>query len=112
MSTNIHISAEREVLVTKTGKISTQSVNFDTWQTPSNVTHQIMKSEDKVQAYKDWVLSITQDVVEPVYGDYALFYDEPIGTIIYNAGKEHVAKLDKWIRQANKEGYDVVLCAR
>lgn len=112
MSTNIHISAEREVQVIKTGKISKQSIKFSEWQTPTDVTYQIMAAEDKVQAYKDWVLSISEDVEEPVYADDDIFQeDEPIGTKTYNSGKEHVVELDAWLKEALEEGYDIEFCA-
>ena len=108
MSTNIHISAEREVQVIKTGKVSKQTIYFGEGQTPTDVTYQIMAAEDKVQAYKDWVLSISEDVEEPVYAEDDIFQeDEPIGTETYNSGKEHVAKLDAWLKEALEEGYDI-----
>ena len=108
MSTNIHISAEREVQVIKTGKISKQKIYFSEWQTPTDVTYKIMAAEDKVQAYKDWVLSISEDVEQPVYADDDIFQeDEPIGTETYNSGKEHVVELDAWLKDALEEGYDI-----
>jgi hypothetical protein len=108
MSTNIHIVAEREVQVIKTGKISKQTFHFSEWQTPTKITYQIAAAADKVQAYKDWVLSISEDTEEPIYAEDDVFNEEePIGTRTYNSGKEHCAELDQWVKEVTEEGYDI-----
>lgn len=108
MSTNIHIVGIREVMVVKTGKVSTQSIKFGEWQTPTAVTYQIMAAADKVQAYKDWVLSVSEAEEQPVYAEDDIFgEDEPIGTELYHSGLEHNAEFDEWVKNATEEGYDI-----
>ena len=110
MSTNIHFIATREVQVLKTGIITTQEISFREWQTPTRVTWEIMDSSDRVQAYKDWILrECSHDEEEDVFAEDDIFgEDEPIGKRIYNAGKEHVAEFEEWIKMCEEEGYTVV----
>lgn len=110
MSTNIHFMAVREVMVVKTGVITTQEIKFYTWQTPTQVTREIMESADRIQAYKDWVLrEWNRDEEVPVYAEDDIFGDgEPVGKEIFNAGKEHIARFEEWLKICDKEGYTVV----
>ena len=48
MSMNIHILASRNVIVEKTGEKSVQEEYFDEWQTPTKVSYEIEKSDDKL----------------------------------------------------------------
>lgn len=108
MSMNLHIIAEREVLVVKTKKKDVQSIEFGAWQTPTDVSYKIQKAADPIQAYKDWVLAQSFDEEEPVYAEDDLWGErEPIGTETYNAGKEHITDLDCWVEEAQDEGYDI-----
>lgn len=109
MSTNIHFSASREIQVIKTGKISTQTIDFREWQTPTRVTWEIMRSEDPIQAYKDWILrECSHDEEEDVFEEDDIFGEgEPIGKRIYNAGKEHIAEFEEWLKMCAEEGYVV-----
>ena len=101
MSTNIHFFGEREVQVSKTGKITTQTTTRVTWD--------IMESADKVQTYKDWVLrECSRDEEFPVYAEDDVFSEgDPIGVEIYNAGKEHLAKFEEWLKMCEEEGFEV-----
>lgn len=110
MSTNIHFIATREVQVIKTGKINTQEIKFNEWQTPSDVTRKIMASADPVQAYKDWILTeCSIDVETDVFDeDDIIFQDrDPIGKEVFNAGKEHVAEFEQWLNMCSEEGFEV-----
>ena len=108
MSMNIYIDASREVTVNKTGKVSTQTITFSAWQTPTDVTYKILESADHKQAYIDYILLHSGDREMPVYADDDIFCcNGPIGTETYNSGKEHVAKLIEWITDAEEEGYEV-----
>lgn len=107
MSTNIHFSATRDVVVVKTGKKSKQETSFNVWQTPTRVTLEIMKG-DPIQGYKDWVLSEwSEDEELEVFADDDVFCETPIGTKIYNAGKEHVEAFEEWLAMCEEEGYEV-----
>lgn len=108
MSTNIHIIGKRDVMVIKTGKVSEQTIKFGAYQTPTKVTFEIMKADDKVKAYKDWVLSVSVDEEQPVYADDDIFQEgEPVGTETYNYGREHLVEFDKWVKNVTDEGYEV-----
>lgn len=112
MSINIRIGGIREVTVVKTGAITTQTDKFEVWQTPSAVTRQIMAAEDKVQAYKNWVLSISEDVEAPVYAKGDIFCEkEPIGIEVYNVGKEHIVQFDEWLQMMATGGYNIEFTA-
>lgn len=106
MSMNIWIMGERKIFVPKTESFDTQTVKFDAWQTPTKVTHAILASEDKLQAYKDWVLSITKEEQIPVYAPGDIFGEkDPIGMRPYHSGKEHIADLDYWVEHITSQGY-------
>ena len=108
MSINIHFIATREVKVIKTGKINTQEISFNEWQTPSDVTRKIMASANPVQAYKDWILSVSNDRIVNIFAEDDIFEERgPIGKEVFNAGKEHIEKFDEWLQMCAEEDFDV-----
>lgn len=113
MSMNIKFFATREVLVIKTNQRSTQKIEFDVWQTPTEITYDIMESQVPTEAYKAWVMSISQDEEDIFAGDMfadlrkIFAEDAPVGKRVYNAGKEHVAKFDEWVTQCEESGYTI-----
>lgn len=109
MSTNIHFIAHREVKVIKTNRVSVQQIQFDELQTPTRVTHEIMASADRPQAYKDWVLrECSRDEEFPIYAEDDVFGEgDPVGVEIYNAGKEHIEKFEEWLKMCEEEGFEV-----
>jgi hypothetical protein len=114
MSTNIHISATREVSFrTPTGvKSEPHTIYFSVWQTPSKVSRAIVASDDPTQVYIDWVLSISSDYEMPVYDSTDPFGDgEPVGTKICNDGVEHVAEFKNWLKNMYDRGFDITFSA-
>ena len=108
MSTNFHIEATRQVQVLKTGKIETQRQYLEVWQTPTKETDVIMSSENPLQAYFDWVLSISEDKVVPIYADNDIFQTNgPIGSEVKNFGKEHVEEIKMIVKKLESEGYEI-----
>lgn len=108
MSMNLHLVAEREVTVVKTGKQRKQEIYFDLWQTPTVVTNEIMGKSDVKQAYIDWVTSMSETEKIPVYADDDLFGDhDPIGFEEVNTGVDHVTELNAWIKECENEGYEI-----
>lgn len=108
MSTNIHFVGTRDIQVIRSGHIETQEICFNEWQTPSDVTRQIMASADPVQTYKAWVLSVSEDVEIDTYDKDDIFGENPTGKEIHNYGREHVAEFDKWLEMCERECYTVV----
>lgn len=109
MSTNIHFKATRKIVVKKTKKRDIQTIYFNEWQTPTRVTYEIIRSKNPIQAYKDWVLTeCSRDEKLPVYADDDFLQErDPVRIEVYNAGKEHVAQFEEWIREAEEQGYTV-----
>jgi hypothetical protein len=108
MSMNILIRATREVRVVSTGKLSSQSIVFPAWQTPTTITQDIVISNHPASIYKAWVLTQTEDTVVDVFAEDNIFGElDPVGTEIYNVGKEHVARFEEWLQYCFQEGYDV-----
>jgi hypothetical protein len=111
MSMNIMITASRKITFKKKngkrgGEI--QTVEFRALQTPTQVTYDILASQDPAQTYIDWVLAeCSRDVVEPVFAEDYLLGDSPTGTRVWNAGKEHVEEFRAWIEHVEEEGYTV-----
>ena len=111
MSVNIRIHAHRAIQVIKTGALDTQSTEFDAWQTPTTATWHMLTPVDtqaRLQAYRDWVMSACQDETEHVYAEDDFFHEgEPVGTVIVNFGRDHLARLDKWLALLEQTGWEV-----
>lgn len=93
MSTNFYIYASRDCIAKKTGFEFTQTREIDVWQTPTGITREILASDNPLQAYKDWVLSVSKEEEEPVFEDVYPF--KKIGTQMVHPGKEHIKNLDE-----------------
>ena len=114
MSMNVYITASRKITFKKNGQRSdgiqtVQTVNFDAWQTPTNVTYEIVKSADPRKAYINWILAKrSQDEEVLIYAEDDIFEEQtPVGKKTYNPGKEHVEKFLEWIREVEEEGYTI-----
>jgi hypothetical protein len=112
MSMNIYIYAARVVsFKDKKGKkqTETQVTVFDALQTPTEVTYEIVKSNDPAQVYIDWVLRrCSVDEQWPTYTDDDFMQErEPIGVEIVNQGKEHVEKFKQWMIWMEEKGYEI-----
>jgi hypothetical protein len=109
---NVYITANRKIAFKKKNgrrSVGIQTINFDAWQTPTNVTCEIVKSADPRQAYINWILAErSQDEEVLVYAEDDIFEDRaPVGKKTYNPGKEHVEKFREWIREVEEEGYTI-----
>lgn len=115
MSTNITIFATRDILVIKTNKLEVQAIRFECiCQTSTAETKQIMQAPDKIQAYKNWIMSRewALDREELVYAEDDIFHEEtPIGKKIVNDGIDHIKRLDDWLDMCAEQGYDVFVDA-
>ncbi len=108
MSTNLHIKATREIIVKKTGAQRVQEVSVPIYQTPTRVTYKIMDSDDRLQAYFDWVKATSSIKTEPVYDEDDILCEGPsIGELEYNPGEAHISELRKEIEQLVLEGYEI-----
>jgi len=111
MSTNLHIYARREITVNRTGKVETQEQYVDVWQTPTDVTHEIMAHEtveEQIEAYKAWVLSVSEDRTVNVYAEDDLFHErEPVARKTINMGWEKCEELDETLARLREQGYDI-----
>ncbi len=112
MSMNIMITAERKITFkNKAGKqcTGTQIEFFNALQTPTEVTFKILHSADQVKTYIDWVLAeCSQDEISPVYAEADIFQErEPVGTEVWNSGKEHVENFKDWLAEVEYQGFTV-----
>jgi len=108
MSINIHFIAEREIYVPSINKYDLQIEHIDVWQTPTDVSRDIHKAKDVVQAYFNWVLSVSEEIEKPVYADDDIFCEkEPIKYEKYHPGKEHIEELKDEFDVLKKEGYKI-----
>jgi hypothetical protein len=112
MSMNIMITATREITFkNKAGNACTGDMfrYFNALQTPTQVTYDILASSDPVKTYTDWVLAeCSQDQISPVFADDDTFQErEPVGTEVWNAGKEHVEEFRAWIKEVEEKGYTI-----
>jgi hypothetical protein len=110
MSMNVLIYATRKVTFKKkNGKRSgnVQIGEFRALQTPTQVTYDILASKDPAQTYIDWVLAeCSRDEVLPVFSPEDIWEeDKPVGTRVWNHGKEHVEEFRAWVNSVEEEGY-------
>ena len=112
MSMNIMITASRKITFKKKngkrgGEI--QSGEFRALQTPTQVTYDILESKDPAQTYIDWVLAeCSRDEIEPVFAEDDIWQEgEPVGTRVWNHGKEHVEEFRAWIKDVEENGFTV-----
>lgn len=108
MSMNILFEAARVIQVIKTGQIETQKTQYEVWQTPTKITHQILQSKDPIQSYKDWVMTQSEDIEEPIFDENDLWEEgEPVGSWIRNDAKTHIAEFDQWLTIMDQGGWIV-----
>jgi len=107
MSMNIHIDSVG-VITYPSGVQQSHTERFNCKQTPTIITEQILESPDPIQAYKDWIMSNSEDTVEEEF-DYEAWdektqYYPVIGYKIYNWAKDHCEQLDKFMNDAILKG--------
>lgn len=108
MSTNLHVTGFRTVIVEKTGKKDIQTTSFDLYQTSSNVTREILNSDNPAQGYRDWVIADRYEEEELVYAEDDIWGEgEPIGvkTVCYQ--DEHLKEFDEFIKDSEENGYEL-----
>ena len=105
MSMNVFICAEYPVRNLKTGQLRTLQEPFDAWQTPTEETYKIVRSDDPIQAYCDWVLSVSQEERLERYAEDDIMCTGPVvGYDTYHPGKKHVAELLEWVERMKSLG--------
>ena len=114
MSMNVRIFAKRVIYSeTKHGKQQIiQAVDFQAQQTPSDVTYQIVESDDPKQVYSDWIrwMQYTNPTVHynPIFAPDDVFGErEPIGYEEYNWAEDHINELNRWCEEVEDDGYTV-----
>lgn len=105
MSMNVYIYAEYEVLNLKNKQKRTMQESFDAWQTSTEGTYRIVRSDDPIKAYCDWVLSVSKEEQLELYAPEDILSEGPVvGYETYHPGKEHVAELMEWVERMRKIG--------
>lgn len=109
MSMNINLEGTRKVKVLKTARIEEQRTKARLWQTPTDVTHKILKAENKFDVYAEWVMSIRRDYEENVYASFEdrIARRNPIGTRVVHEGKDHLREIENWMNDAEADGYEL-----
>ena len=105
MSMNVFIYAEYPVRNLKTGELRTLQETFDAWQTRTEDTYRIVRADNPIQSYCDWVLSETKEEKLELYAVDDVMSEGPVvGYDTYHPGKEHVAELLEWVKQMKSLG--------
>jgi len=108
MSTNLHVSAIREVTVNSTGEQSWQVDKFDLWQTPTKVTYAILETDDPYSAYIKWVLELRTVRTIPRYAPNDFFQEgEIVGYDTYCSEDSHIDELATWHKAMIDNGYEI-----
>ena len=115
MSMNLYVEATRKATVKVKGKhkIITDRVSFDLWQTPTEVTRQILSlvPVQQAEAYIEWTKSVSESYEDNVY-DYEATPDENwvfpvIGRVMIDPAEEHAVKFRDWLKMCDDEDYTV-----
>ena len=115
MSMNLYVEATRKATVKVKGKrkIIMDRVSFDLWQTPTEVTRQILSlvPVQQVEAYIEWAKSASEPYEDNVY-DYEAMPDENwvfpvIGRKMIDPAEEHAAEFRDWLKMCEDEDYIV-----
>ena len=105
MSMNVYIYAEYEVLNLKNKQKRTLQESFGAWQTPTEDTYRIVRSDDPIKAYCDWVLKVSEEEVLERYAPDDFMSEGPvIGYDTHHPGEEHVAELMEWVERVREIG--------
>jgi hypothetical protein len=105
---NIYFLAEREIFVPGIDKSTKQKKYIHVWQTPTNVTYEIVKAKDPIKAYFEWVLKVSEEETRPVYAEDDIFNErEPIGQETFLPGKVHIEELKICFDSLKKDGYTI-----
>lgn len=108
MSVNIVFIAIREIQVVKTGVFDVQKTTFPVWQTPTEVTLNIVRADDPAAEYKAWVMENKDCVfVQDVFAEDDFLCDNPIGTETVDMRTEHLADFDAWVEEMSQNGWIV-----
>ena len=96
MSMNIQVMATipSTIIVNGKSKVETIIEHFECIQTPTIITEKILKSDDKYNTYRDFVLKNSEDIEVFIYDDQDIFEErEPVDIQFVNSGKEHIDSL-------------------
>jgi len=95
MSINLLITAHRVVKVVKSDKTTRQCISFNTWQTPTSVTYDIINSPNPIEAYKNWIRtkSDKMDIDKSIFDKNDHLY--------------HIELFDEWLNMCDEEDYTV-----
>lgn len=109
MSMNIAFSASRKIYIPGIDKHDIQTTYFKgVWQTPTDVSYKIKRADDSYQAYRNWVLTVSEPCQEPIYGPDDVWNEGPIiGYETFHAGADHIKDFDSWLLAMQEEGYTV-----
>ena len=119
MSMNLYVEGTRKATVKVKGKrkIITDRVSFGLWQTPTEVTRQILSLPpvQQAEAYIEWAKSISEPYEDNVY-DYEAMPDENweypvigrvIGRVMVDPSEEHTKEFRDWLKMCQDEEYTV-----
>jgi len=89
-------------------RTSKQQIEFECWQTPTEVSYAIKSSPDPLVAYSNWVKENDSPYEEYDYADGNWSLDEePCGKILVSPAEQHLTKLSEWLCLAQEEGYAI-----
>ncbi len=108
MSTNFKIVAYREVEVVKTKHRFTEQRIIGTFQTPTDITMQILKADSPLQAYFDYIAK-EFDFEESIenYAPDDIFGENPISITKRNCGQHSIEQTQNDINLAKTEGFEI-----
>ncbi|KXB08918.1 hypothetical protein AKJ59_00175 [candidate division MSBL1 archaeon SCGC-AAA385M02] len=109
MSMNIKIKAVAKAKIISTGEEFDDIHYLSVYQTPTKVTERIMRAENRLLEYEEYVTSISVDEVEPVFAEDDIFQEKgAVGYRVVNNGKDHLTELHTKIAHYSNKGYEII----
>lgn len=110
MSMNIAFEASRVIRIVETDITETQRDIYTPWQTPTEDSRKIANSPDPVQAYKDWVLSQSDECVfeQEIFAEDDIWCEKgPIAWQLHDPRTAEVKRFEDWIENAASGAWKV-----
>ena len=114
MSMNINIKmVSKGMFIPQNEKLDTIAIertdNFECVQTSTNVTREILNSDNPLKAYKAHIVeNFDNDEIMPIYAEDDPWQEgNPIGSEIENYGKNHLEELNEFL--ALHQNWDMVI---
>jgi len=107
MSMNLHCEGDGYITLPN-GEKKRDIREVYLYQTPTEVSYNLIKQDNVKEAYFDWVRSISEEEQVPIYAKDDIFSEgEIIGYRTVNYGEVHIEDVKQEIENIKEDGYEI-----